>query len=143
MTHEDFVRHLYRNPYAVYNTGESKYRFEYDNIWKIKESIGYNKKCVYILYVNNTPVYVGQSRNIYLRICTHRSRLIFDYVSIIVYHDVTQDGLNQNEMFWINSLNPPLNWAFVPFEKAHSGMEPMKYEDVLNWCNNYYYKEAV
>ena len=121
----------------------NSYKFKYDDIYKIKSAIEYGTKCIYIIYVNNKPVYVGQSRNVHNRIRTHGSRLLFDYVEIIIYPFYSQEGLNREEMEWIDKLNPPLNWVFVPFENSHSGIPPMKYEDVLNWCNNYYYREAV
>ena len=66
---------------------------------------------VYVLFQNDTPVYIGQSVNILQRVSTHKAEKagLFNNVKFFA---CKKDELNEKEMFLIKLFKPELNGQY-------------------------------
>lgn len=77
---------------------------------------------VYLLFKNDEVVYVGQSRNVYLRVVKHRDRRVGDFDSYTVI-PCSESEMRMVEAYYIDLFKPPLNVVLPKFYRDRDGRE--------------------
>jgi hypothetical protein len=115
--------HIFERMNAVSAVLTNKYLLDSNDI--VKVALPWKRACgVYFLILDGVVVYVGQSANIYSRICQHTDKHFDKYA----YVPCEVELLDKLESLYIHLLKPKLNGNNNPNEKA----APINLRKLLN-----------
>jgi len=80
--------------------------------YAIKKAFGYNHNVVYVLWDENLIVYVGQSKNILLRLQSHKTRINYTHVSMLNFDN--SESMAKVEVQLIQKHKPKFNKRHNP-----------------------------